>query len=61
MAYTVYCHTNKVNGKKYFGITRQRCKTRWQGGNGYSSNPYFSAAIKKIWTVWLTCLVLRPT
>lgn len=47
MAYTVYCHTNKVNGKKYFGITRQRCKTRWQGGNGYSSNPYFSAAIKK--------------
>lgn len=45
--YTVYCHTNKTNGKKYFGITQQKCKTRWQGGNGYAANAHFYSAIKK--------------
>lgn len=45
--YTVYCHTNKTNGKKYFGITQQKCETRWQGGNGYAANDHFYSAIKK--------------
>lgn len=45
--YVVYCHINKINGKKYFGITRQTPSRRWRNGEGYSKNPYFSKAIKK--------------
>lgn len=45
--YFVYCHTNKSNNKKYFGITKQRPKDRWDSGHGYRSNRYFWSAIKK--------------
>lgn len=45
--YTVYCHENKLNGKKYFGITKQNPERRWRNGNGYIDNKYFSYAIKK--------------
>lgn len=44
--YTVYIHTNKVNGKKYIGITKQEPKRRWQNGLGYL-NTYFGNAIVK--------------
>ncbi len=47
MAYCVYCHTNKINGKKYFGITGMKPERRWQNGNGYRNNRHFSLAIKK--------------
>lgn len=45
--YCVYIHINKVNNKKYVGITRQKVKARWQNGLGYRRNPHFNAAILK--------------
>lgn len=46
--YCVYVHTNKVNGKKYVGITSQEPEKRWK--QGYSCNEYFSRAlIKRGW------------
>lgn len=47
-AWTVYVHTNKSNGKRYVGITsKHKPEHRWNGGRGYSENPYFYAAIIK--------------
>lgn len=43
----VYMHENRVNGKKYIGITSQKPTRRWQNGRHYSGNAYFYAAIKK--------------
>lgn len=46
--YLVYMHVNKINQKKYIGITCQKNPNkRWHGGSGYMNNPYFSKAIKK--------------
>lgn len=45
--YTVYCHTNKINGKRYVGITKQKPERRWGNGCNYSDNTYFFRAIKK--------------
>lgn len=45
--YTVYIHTNKVNGKRYVGITRQSVQERWRDGKGYRKCIYFYRAIEK--------------
>ena len=45
--YTVYIHTNKVNGKRYVGITRQSVQDRWRDGKGYKHCILFYRAIQK--------------
>ena len=45
--YCVYCHTNKINEKKYIGITSQKPERRWNNGEGYKNNVYFYRAIQK--------------
>jgi len=45
--HVVYCHTNKFDGKKYVGITKNKPEVRWNNGNGYRNNEYFYRAIKK--------------
>ena len=44
---TVYCHVNKINGKRYIGITSNPVSIRWNNGNGYKHNAHFTNAIKK--------------
>ena len=45
--YYVYEHINKINNKKYIGITKQRPTTRWKKGIGYKKSPLFWNAIQK--------------
>ena len=45
--YILYEHRNKINGKRYIGITNNKTK-RWYGkGKHYDGSPYFWAAIQK--------------
>jgi len=45
--YVLYEHRNKVNGKRYIGITNNTVK-RWYGnGKHYDGSPYFWSAILK--------------
>lgn len=44
----VYVHINKINGKKYVGITsKPKPEHRWREGRGYAENSHFRAAIEK--------------
>ena len=46
--YYLYCHTNKINGKKYIGISVQSPSRRWKSnGEGYKGCPKFYNAIQK--------------
>lgn len=45
--YTVYCHENRINGKRYVGITHLSPRRRWNNGRGYKLNSHFTSAINK--------------
>lgn len=47
--YSVYKHTNKINGKQYIGITKQNPRDRWgnNGRNYQNKCPHFWNAITK--------------
>ena len=48
MSFYVYIHINKVNDKKYVGVTRQKPQRRW-GSNGcnYKRHPFLWNSIQK--------------
>lgn len=46
--YSLYIHTNKTNGKRYIGITKQDPEHRWgNNGSNYKESPHFYSAILK--------------
>lgn len=52
--FTIYCHTNRVNGKRYVGQTKATMQQRWSShkssalaANGRRDCRYFHAAIRK--------------
>ena len=49
--YTVYVHTNLINGMQYVGITRKKPHERWhKGGSGYCYNkPFYDDILRYGW------------
>lgn len=48
MTYFLYCHINKLNNKRYYGITCRNPIKRWGcDGYNYKSSPHFYSAIQK--------------
>jgi len=45
--YSIYCHTNKLNGKKYIGQTKQSLERRFEKGRAYKHCVLFHNAIQK--------------
>lgn len=46
--YCVYCHTNRLNGKKYIGQTKSGNMNRWKNPiSSYHHNSHFISAIRK--------------
>ena len=43
--YIVYMHVNRLNGKKYIGITSMRPNARWHNGHGYKKQKRFWSSI----------------
>lgn len=44
--YYIYCHENKINGKKYIGQSCQVPEKRWNSGYGYMNCPRFYSTIQ---------------
>ena len=44
--YNVYVHVT-LDGKRYYGTTKQKVKKRWKNGKGYENQPYFYDAIQE--------------
>lgn len=44
--YRVYIHTNKINNRRYVGMTSLKPQTRWKKGQGYDRQPHFYKDIK---------------
>lgn len=47
--FIVYMHENKINHKKYIGITCQKPAQRWRGGKGYKIGAFKKAIDKYGW------------
>lgn len=48
--YKIYCHTNKINHKKYIGQTCQTLAERWGAkGKRYKGQPFYAAIEKYGW------------
>lgn len=47
MIYTLYMHINRINGKKYIGITSRPVKYRWGRGSYYAEHLPIGRAIRK--------------
>lgn len=47
--FTVYMHINKINNKKYIGITSQEVNQRWRNGRGYVHGVFVKAIDKYGW------------
>lgn len=45
--YSIYCHTNTINGNQYIGMTGLKLNERFSNGEGYKECTYFYRAIKK--------------
>lgn len=45
--WVIYCHINKVNGKRYIGQTKLKLEERWKNGEGYKGCSLFYKAIQK--------------
>lgn len=45
--YYVYIHTNKINQKRYVGLTKQDPEKRWANGTHYTNSTHFKHAIEK--------------
>lgn len=47
--YKVYVHINKINGKRYYGITKQKVEERWKNGMGYKGQFFFNEIVAYGW------------
>lgn len=47
--WTVYAHINKINGKRYVGITSLNINDRWRNGDGYKKQIFGRAIAKYGW------------